>query len=84
MGYPCRHRCYVVVGWCGESGSHTFGLRFLPPDRDRVLLEIPSYPFRLSGSSPYFNSVIAAELPLEREGVYWFEVILNLLKAQFG
>ncbi|MCL6611526.1 MAG: hypothetical protein K6T66_08305 [Peptococcaceae bacterium] len=76
-GYPCRHRCCVVVGWCGDGGNHSFGLRFLPPDRGRPLFEIPSYPFRLTPEAPYFNGVIEVDLPLDREGTYWFEVSLN-------
>lgn len=76
-GYPCWHRCHVVVGWCGDSGSHSFGLRFLTPDRNRVLFEIPAYPFRLTKTAPYFNGVIEVALPLHCEGVYWFEVTIN-------
>lgn len=76
-GYPCCHRCHVVVGWCGDGGSHSFGLRFLPPDRGRVLFEIPAYPFRLTETVPYFNGVIDVALPLHCEGVYWFEVAIN-------
>lgn len=82
-GYPCRHRCYVVVGWCGESGSYTFGMRFLTPDRKECLFEIPQYHFKLSQSSPYYNGVIEVYLPLGREGVYWFEVYLNGESAAF-
>lgn len=77
LGYPCRHRCFVVVGWCGDSGSHSFTLRFLTPDRGRVVFETPSHPFTLTGSAPYFNGVVEVELALEQEGAYWFEIILN-------
>ncbi len=76
-GYPCRHRCCVVVGWCGDGGIHSFGLRFLTPDKRRALFEVPSYPFRLTPSYPYFNGVVEVVLPLDGEGVYWFEVTLN-------
>ncbi|MCL6478946.1 MAG: hypothetical protein K6T65_11095 [Peptococcaceae bacterium] len=75
--YPCWYRCYVVVGWCGDCGSHNFGLRFLPPDRSSVLFATPPHPFTLSVTAPYFNGMIEAVLPLGGEGVYWFEVILN-------
>jgi hypothetical protein len=77
LGYPCRHRCFVVVGWCGDGGSHFFTLRFLAPDRSKVLFETPPHPFILSGAAPYFNGVIEVELTLACEGTHWFEVMLN-------
>lgn len=77
LKFPCRHKCFILVGWYGVSGSHTFGLRFLPPDRSGTLFEIMSQPFRLSESRPYYNAVIEAALPLNSEGAYWFEVLLN-------
>lgn len=77
LGYPCSHKCFVVVGWYGGSGSHNFRLGFINPDRSRALFEIPPCNFRLSASAPYFNAVIEVILPLECEGVHWFDIDLN-------
>ncbi|HBV95454.1 MAG: hypothetical protein JL50_02275 [Peptococcaceae bacterium BICA1-7] len=77
LGYPCRHRCFVVAGWCGDSGSHSFTLKFLTPDRGRVVFETPLHLFSLSVATPYFNSVVEVLLTFEQEGAHWFEIILN-------
>lgn len=77
LGYPCRHRCFVVVGWCGDSGSHSFMLRFLTPDKSRAIFETPPHPFTLSRQMPYFNGVVEVALTVENEGAYWIEVLLD-------
>lgn len=77
MSYPCSHKCFVVVGWYGDSGSHSFSLSFLDPGRSRTLFEVQPHPFRLSASAPYFNAVIEVVLPLTGQGSYWFDVYLN-------
>ena len=76
--YPCYFSCYLVVGWYGESGPHTFGLRFLDPDRHLVLWEMPSQPFLLGPDLPYANVIVRLEgLALHREGRHWFQVLLD-------
>lgn len=77
LGYPCRHRCFVVVGWCGDGGSHSFSIRVHTPDKSRVIFQIPIHPFSITAANPYYNSVVEVELTLECEGVYWFEVLLD-------
>ena len=77
MSYPASKRCYVILGWYGEEGKHYFGLKFLSPDRSRLLLEMSSYPFSLDSRRPYSNGIIQVELPIEKEGTYWFEVLLD-------
>ncbi|MFZ5590702.1 MAG: DUF6941 family protein [Bacillota bacterium] len=75
--YPCRHACYVVLGWYGRQGQHLFTLRFWAPDQQHLLLEIKSYPFHFTDDRPYVYFPVRAELPLFGDGTYWFEVLLN-------
>lgn len=77
LGYPTRKRCFVMLGWYGDEGRHFWGLRFLNPDRTQVLREITSYPFTLTPHRPYSNGIVEAELLLDGEGTYWFEVLLD-------
>lgn len=77
LGYPTKKRCYIMLGWYGDEGRHFWGLKFLSPDRSRVLHEITSYPFNLTRERPYSNGVVEAELLLEEEGIYWFEVTMD-------
>lgn len=75
--FPCVYDCYVVLGWYGEGGVHSFRLKFLASREERVLLELPDCTFFLSPEQPYYNALMQVRLPLEEEGVYRFEVILN-------
>lgn len=77
LTYPSRKRCFVVLGWYGDEGKHYFGLKFHNPDRSRILLEMSSYPFELASRHPYSNGIIQVDLPFEKEGIYWFEVLLD-------
>lgn len=76
--YPCHFNCYLVVGWYGDPGHHSFGIRFLDPDRHLVLWEMPPQPFSLSSAQPYANMILRLEgLPLHREGRHWFQILLD-------
>lgn len=75
--YPCTHRCFVVVGWCGQRGSHSFVMRLTTPDRSRILLETAPHPFNLSPSAPYFNGIVEVVIPLECGGVHWFDILVD-------
>ena len=77
MTYPSMHNCYLVVGWYGEEGQHSFRVRFYDPDGMTMILDVPGHSFVLSPDLPYFNAIVRASLPLEREGVHWVEVLLN-------
>lgn len=77
LGYPTKKRCYVMLGWYGDEGRHFWGLKFLNHDRSRVLQEITSYPFNLTPDRPYSNGIVEADLNLEGEGTYWFEILLD-------
>ncbi|WP_435050981.1 DUF6941 family protein [Desulfotruncus arcticus] len=74
--YPVKHKCFLVVGWCGTQGTYRFGLRLLAPG-GRVTLEINDFQFSISRSSPYHNTIINAELLLPEEGIYNFEIFLE-------
>ncbi|MBC7106500.1 MAG: hypothetical protein H5T97_11205, partial [Firmicutes bacterium] len=75
--YPCTFGCYLVVGWYGDSGRHSFGLRFLDPNR-LVLWEMPPRPLVLGPEIPYANLIVRLQgLTLHREGRHWFQVLLD-------
>ncbi len=77
QAYPARHKCYVVIGWCGGQGVYRLGLKFWSPGDRRLLLEIKDFLFTIKAASPYHNTVISAELSLPEEGIYYFEVLLD-------
>lgn len=74
--FPCLHNCHLAIGWYGEEGQHAFALRFMDP-ANCELQSMPPYTFSLSREKPYSNTIIKAGLPLVREGIYWFEVLVN-------
>jgi len=74
--FPCLHNCYLVVGWYGESGRHSFEMTFIDPG-GKELQRMSPFSFSSTPERPYYNAVIEAALPLSGEGIYWFEVDLN-------
>lgn len=75
--YPLKHNCYLVIGWCGAEGIYRFGLKFFSPGDRAVLLEIKDFQFAITPASPYYNTIIRAELVLPEEGVYHFDVSMD-------
>ena len=74
--YPVKHKCFLVVGWCGMEGTYRFDLKFIAPG-GQVTLEISDFRINISPASPYHNTIINAELLLLEEGIYNFEIYLE-------
>lgn len=75
--FPVRHKCCLVVGWCGAPGRYRFRLRFLSPGDRLVLMEVNDFEFAITAACPYHHTIINAELLLVDEGIYNFEVTLE-------